>query len=282
MQESQRIKKSASYCGEADFCLDGLCNDDTFRPPTEAATILYSRSVITKDEIPLKAGIFHRHTRQNANRALCQACLELVPPSSAAWGCVWCPLPAREDAKCDATTGRARVRYEPEMTQPTHCPNGHAASPPAQMAGSAWLRMRSRIRLRGAIVAAVCWSMVITGLAISPSSSGYGTHRRLGLPQCSFLARTGYPCPSCGLTTSVSLTLHGRLLDALRAQPLGVLLTAGAILAGMTGLIEAAGRDVFGRIRLRWWWFAVAVGIALACWGLTIQMGLADGRYPAF
>src|SRR5712691_11955934 len=32
------------------------------------------------------------------------------------------------------------------------------------------------------------------------------THLQLGLPRCAFYEKTGYPCPSCGFTTSFALT----------------------------------------------------------------------------
>ncbi len=50
------------------------------------------------------------------------------------------------------------------------------------------------------------------------------THRQLGLPECTFKQVTHLPCPSCGMTTSFALTMHGDLADAFRANAVGVLL----------------------------------------------------------
>jgi hypothetical protein len=50
------------------------------------------------------------------------------------------------------------------------------------------------------------------------------THRQLGLPPCTFYLLTGYPCPSCGLTTSFSLLVRGDLINSLRANAVGTLL----------------------------------------------------------
>jgi hypothetical protein len=56
---------------------------------------------------------------------------------------------------------------------------------------------------------------------LTPSASGLGTHTQLGLPACGFLSRTGWPCPSCGLTTSFALAARGRFGDAAFVQPFG-------------------------------------------------------------
>jgi hypothetical protein len=59
---------------------------------------------------------------------------------------------------------------------------------------------------------------------ISPSKNGLGTHTGLGLPPCGFYSIFHKPCPSCGMTTSFSLLMHGRIFDAVKAQPAGVFL----------------------------------------------------------
>lgn len=51
------------------------------------------------------------------------------------------------------------------------------------------------------------------------------THRQLGLPPCTFyLLSGGYPCPSCGMTTSFALLMHGDLRNSLRANAVGTVL----------------------------------------------------------
>jgi hypothetical protein len=50
------------------------------------------------------------------------------------------------------------------------------------------------------------------------------THRQLGLPPCTFYMVTGLPCPSCGMTTSFALLLHGDVVNSLRANAVGTLL----------------------------------------------------------
>ena len=50
-----------------------------------------------------------------------------------------------------------------------------------------------------------------------------GTHRTwpLNLPPCTFKEMTGLPCPSCGMTTSFSLLMHGDPANSLRANWVG-------------------------------------------------------------
>jgi hypothetical protein len=52
------------------------------------------------------------------------------------------------------------------------------------------------------------------------------THTQLGLPKCTFYVATGIPCPSCGMTTSFSLLMHGDLLNSLRANWVGTSLAS--------------------------------------------------------
>ncbi len=50
------------------------------------------------------------------------------------------------------------------------------------------------------------------------------THTQLGMPPCNMIALTGKPCPSCGMTTSFSLLVHGDVRNSLRANWVGTLL----------------------------------------------------------
>jgi hypothetical protein len=50
------------------------------------------------------------------------------------------------------------------------------------------------------------------------------THEQLGLPPCRFYELFDRPCPSCGLTTSFSLLMHGDLTGSLNANAVGTLL----------------------------------------------------------
>jgi hypothetical protein len=139
-----------------------------------------------------------------------------------------------------------------------------------------------RVRLRGGLALAVGLAVVAVGLATEPNRAGVGSHRGLGLPACGFLSRTGYPCPGCGVTTSLAWAVRGRLAASLDSQLFGLVLLAGAagfILAGLWELCTA--RAVLdGVVRRGWWLFLAAVAMLLVGWGVKLWVGLAEGRYP--
>ena len=161
------------------------------------------------------------------------------------------------------------------MASSIHTEHGvHPAPPQAQ-------RRAFRRRLRGAVLAAICGGLLATAWQLAPRRVGHGTHEQLGLPTCSFLAETGWPCPSCGLTTSVSAAAHGRFGLAFEAQPFGIVLFAALVGGLAVGAVElAAGRDVLRRLRPSWWWLAGAMGGMLAGWGIKVAVGVAAGELP--
>ena len=100
---------------------------------------------------------------------------------------------------------------------------------------------------RWALVAAALALAAVLALAgwLRPDPRGYGTHEQLGLAPCSFFARTGRPCPSCGLTTAFAWSVRLRWDRAARANPAGVLLApACALLVPWLLACAAAGRPV--------------------------------------
>lgn len=80
----------------------------------------------------------------------------------------------------------------------------------------------------------------------------HGTHRQLGLPPCLMLRLTGMPCLSCGMTTSVSLVMHGDLTAAVRAN------WAGAVIS------------MLGFVAVTWLMFLAISGAQPRC--LTVEM----------
>lgn len=93
-------------------------------------------------------------------------------------------------------------------------------------------------------------SLAVAGLALlaplgvagwlKPSPSGFGTHRQLGLPPCTFVGLFGVRCPSCGMTTSWSHAVRGHWAASVRANAGGAVLAAAAMLAGPWLLASAA------------------------------------------
>lgn len=86
------------------------------------------------------------------------------------------------------------------------------------------------IALRGLLVVLALLLVVVFGVAlwIDPYKDGRvwleGTHRQLNLPECTFKALAGYPCPSCGMTSSFALAIRGDLWHAAQANFVGMLL----------------------------------------------------------
>ena len=143
---------------------------------------------------------------------------------------------------------------------------------------------RRRRRLVGLVVALACGALLAAAAMLSPNPAGHGTHKQeLGLPVCGFLVRTGYPCPSCGMTTSLAAMAHGQIGLAFRAHLFGVLVFAAVVAAMILAAVQAVtGRNVLGRVRpRRWqWWLAGAITAWLGGWGLKVAIGVATGQYP--
>ncbi|MCY2959918.1 MAG: DUF2752 domain-containing protein [Planctomycetota bacterium] len=118
--------------------------------------------------------------------------------------------------------------------------------------------------LSGAILAA--FAVLVLGTWIEPDPRGFGTHEKLGMGACNFLAWTGIPCPGCGVTTSVSLAAHGSFRAAFWNQPFGLIVALLAPLAALVAIVQhARGRDLGATLRaLRPAWWGLGLGIAAA------------------
>lgn len=140
------------------------------------------------------------------------------------------------------------------------------------------------VRAWAIITGVLAAGLLVVAATLAPDPAGLGTHRQLGLPPCSMVVMSGYPCPTCGMTTAFAHTARGQLLSALRVQPAGALL-AMLVAAWAVGCGCAA---VTGRtVRLNWlrirpiWTTLLLLGVLLAGWGGKIAIGLATGQLPA-
>ena len=137
-----------------------------------------------------------------------------------------------------------------------------------------------RIRLRGLALATPCVVIVSLALTLSPRSVGYGTHEQLGVPGCSFMARTGYPCPTCGMTTSVAAGVRGQLALAWRAHPFGLVLLGAVAALAVVGVVElATGRGSVHRLRPGLWWLWAGLAGLFGGWLWLLVTGIFDGRW---
>lgn len=119
---------------------------------------------------------------------------------------------------------------------------------------------------------------------IDPGMLRMGAHRQLGLPPCGFLTITGFPCPTCGMTTAFAHTVHGHPAAAIASQLAGFILAVGTIVAGLLAIVAVVtGRKPainwyrINPMRVVWWGAAIFV----LAWGLKMGLGLLDGSLPA-
>jgi len=130
-------------------------------------------------------------------------------------------------------------------------------------------------RIKSGMIFVGCTSVLLVAAFLSPDSRGYGTHEKLGLPPCGFKSTTGFPCATCGMTTSFSHAAHGDLIASFQNQPMGAVLavmTAIFAVLGLYGLATGAS--------LRSLWFRVfnsrnviVFGVLLLiAWGYKIYL----------
>lgn len=130
-------------------------------------------------------------------------------------------------------------------------------------------------RLLAGGLAVLSLAILVTGAMLVPAAEGHGTHRQLGLLACAWPQTMGIPCPTCGMTTAVSMAARGDLLGAAAAQPFGALVAlACAVTVWLGGWVALTGSQVHrlfgGLLRPRMVW--VAVGLLAAAWGYKITV----------
>ena len=108
-----------------------------------------------------------------------------------------------------------------------------------------------------------------------------GTHRQLGLPPCQFQTLSGLPCPACGMTTSLSLVMHGDLASAWRVNWAGVIVGAMAAVAVAWLVVIAVAGVTPGRwtVERTIEWLALG-GVAVAM-GRYLMLGIGWCLYGA-
>ena len=127
-----------------------------------------------------------------------------------------------------------------------------------------------RYRIGCALFAAICLSFLVVAAFLKPNPQGLGTHKQLGKPACGFYVRTGYPCPTCGMTTAFAHTVRGQLYQAFAVQPAGALAALLCAIGAVGGIyITITGRRIdHYLIRINWiLCFFFAAAVVLASWG---------------
>jgi len=133
----------------------------------------------------------------------------------------------------------------PRPDQPGSAPPRAVEAIEAAETPRRWLRASRMERIVLAALALAAWAIVLVAMVLVPSPSGLGTHEQLGLQPCAFHRITGRPCPGCGMTTAFAAMAHGRVLDALKAQPFGAVVFVLVLVAGLVlGAAAVSGRSV--------------------------------------
>jgi hypothetical protein len=118
-------------------------------------------------------------------------------------------------------------------------------------------------------IALVTFADLAAGRALLKADEArvYLAGRALGL-RCAFREATGLPCPTCGLSRSIVMSLHGEFVRAWRMAPAGPVAVVGVALfaAAMLGLALLQARAAARRVSDAGVWIrrgALAYGAAL-------------------
>ena len=99
-------------------------------------------------------------------------------------------------------------------------------------------------------LAASAVSLAVLSVAwrLAPAASGLGTHQQLGLPACTFFRVTGWPCPSCGMTTSFAHAAKLQFAQAIADQPFGFLVFLTTLALAPAAAVLMARRIPLARL----------------------------------
>jgi hypothetical protein len=132
-------------------------------------------------------------------------------------------------------------------------------------------------RIFSLLVSVACLAVLGTAASIQPNPQGVSTHTSLGLNDCQFLARTGLPCPSCGMTTSFAWFVRGKIAASLYVQPMGTVLAAGAAITFWVALyIGITGKSISRLMRMIpvRYYLSPLLGWGILAWGWKIFIHL--------
>lgn len=157
---------------------------------------------------------------------------------------------------------------------------GSLAAPPARPArrAASW-----SVRGAAALLLASCAGVLAVAVWVKPDPRGFGTHEQLFHGPCGMLLVSGYPCPTCGMTTAFSHTVRGQWWSAIRVQPAGFLFClATAALGVISAMTIVRGR--WPDLGL-WRWPPLTLIVAFlvvffGAWAYKVAAGIADGTLP--
>jgi Protein of unknown function (DUF2752) len=122
-------------------------------------------------------------------------------------------------------------------------------------------------RLLALLIGCLCGGVLVIAAWLTPNRQGYGTHTAMGMQACQWFAKTGIPCPACGMTTSFACFVRGQLIHSLYVQPMGFVLaalTCGTVWGAL--YVACTGRPIY---RLLWVIPSRYYMLPLISWGLA-------------
>jgi hypothetical protein len=132
-------------------------------------------------------------------------------------------------------------------------------------------------RVWSLVVCGTCLAVLIIAARLTPSPEGVGTHTEMGFHECEFLARTGLPCPSCGMTTSFAWFVRGNLVASVYVQPMGTVLAAICAITFWVTLYMAVRGKSLSRL-VRWipsrYYLPPLLTLAVLAWAWKIFIHL--------
>lgn len=130
-------------------------------------------------------------------------------------------------------------------------------------------------RIFSGVIALACLAVLVTAYLLEPSSRGMGSHTRLGLPPCGWLAMFGKPCITCGYTTTFAWTAKGAFVTAFRNQPAAFFVCIGtAATFWLTAFAAVTGAriDRVVSATFRPWVLWMMGGVVVAAWLYKVAM----------
>jgi hypothetical protein len=100
---------------------------------------------------------------------------------------------------------------------------------------------------------------------------------------CGFKQKYDLPCFGCGMTTSVTAFVQGKIFESFYAQPAAALLCCGMVVSAVLAFIIAVFGVYFGFIKrffgeIKIWYIILALIIILAAgWAVTLARTLSRG-----
>ncbi len=183
----------------------------------------------------------------------------------------------------NGSEGRTRLVARIDHPTTTGCDTGAPRHPLGPILYRSVARRTGPARLIA--FAVLGGSSTLLGLAASltPDGRGFGSHQQLGYPPCTSVVVFGYPCPTCGMTTSFAHLVRGELIASFQAQPAGFLLGLATIASAavsvsvlVTGKVWSVNWFRVSAARL----VAVLLLLAVGGWAYKIAVGVWSGTFP--